>query len=233
MILYVNGCSHTAAAEAAVNEAFAIDDGLNGIDRRPHPANLAVSWCTKLAEKLSADLYCDAESGSSNDRMIRTTRNWISHNPDKLADTFMVIQWSTWEREEWLHNGIWYQVNSSGSDMVPPELRDRYKQFVINVDWKAAIAKAHDQIWSFHQELTQLQIPHLFFGHGAFKNIFIQQQDWGTSYMDPYLHEKCFDQVLLNNGFEYVTPKGYHFGADGHSFWANYVLQYMNKHNLV
>ena len=41
MILYANGCSHTAAAEAVVPNCFAVDDGRNGIDRRPHPANLA------------------------------------------------------------------------------------------------------------------------------------------------------------------------------------------------
>ncbi len=78
MILYVNGCSHTAAAEAAVDAAFAVDDGQNGIDRRPHPANLAVSWCTKLAQHLGIEMYCAAESASSNDRMIRTTRDWIN-----------------------------------------------------------------------------------------------------------------------------------------------------------
>jgi hypothetical protein len=39
MILYANGCSHTAAAEAVVPDAFAEDDGRAGIDRRPHPLN--------------------------------------------------------------------------------------------------------------------------------------------------------------------------------------------------
>jgi len=233
MILYVNGCSHTAAAEAAVDEAFAVDDGQNGIDRRPHPANLAVSWCTKLAQHLGIEMYCDAESASSNDRMIRTTRDWIKNNPDKLSNTFMIIQWSTWEREEWLHNGIWYQVNASGWDIVPPELRDRYKQYVIDVDWKVATRRAHDQIWAFHQELTHLQIPHLFFnGHSTFSEL-PADQDWGVSYIQPYSIDHSYSAVCRNNGFEYVNPKTYHFGADAHCFWANYVLQYINDNNLI
>jgi hypothetical protein len=33
MILYVNGCSHTAAAEAVVPDCFAVDDGKHGIDQ--------------------------------------------------------------------------------------------------------------------------------------------------------------------------------------------------------
>jgi len=233
MILYVNGCSHTAAAEAAVNEVFAVDDGRNGIDRRPHPANLAVSWCTGLAKHLGVELYCDAESASSNDRMIRTTRDWIRHNPDKLADTFMIIQWSTWEREEWFHKGIWYQVNASGWDIVPPELRDRYRQYVIDVDWKTATRRAHDQIWAFHQELTELQIPHLFFnGHSTFSEL-PHDRAWGTAYIEPYSVDHSYSAVCRNNGFEYVTPKSYHFGAHAHCFWAEYVLQYIYNNNLI
>ena len=233
MILYVNGCSHTAAAEAVVNEAFAVDDGQNGIDRRPHPANLAVSWCTQLAKQLNIELYCDAESASSNDRMIRTTRDWIATNTDKLADTFMIIQWSTWEREEWLHNDTWYQVNASGWDMVPPELQDRYRQYIIDVDWKTTTRKAHDQIWEFHQELTQLQIPHLFFnGHSTFSEL-PPNRDWGTQYIQPYSIDHSYSAVCRNNGFEYVNPKSYHFGANAHCFWANYVLQYITNNNLI
>ena len=35
----------------------------------------------------------------------------------------IVMQWSTWEREEWLHNGIYYQVGASGIDDVPQDLQ--------------------------------------------------------------------------------------------------------------
>jgi hypothetical protein len=51
MILYVNGDSHTAAAEAVTPHCFAQDEGdLYLLGRRPHPANLAVSWGQKLAK---------------------------------------------------------------------------------------------------------------------------------------------------------------------------------------
>ena len=43
-MLYVNGDSHTAAAEAVNPHAFAEDDpALCYLGRSPHPANLAVS----------------------------------------------------------------------------------------------------------------------------------------------------------------------------------------------
>lgn len=233
MILYVNGCSHTAAAEAAVPETFAVDDGQNGIDRRPHPENLAVSWCTRLAQSLGVEMHCDAESASSNARIIRTTRDWIANNPDRLSDTFMIIQWSTWEREEWLHNGIWYQVNASGWDIVPPELKDRYKQYVVDVDWNVATRTAHDQIWALHQELDQLKIPHLFYnGHSTFSDL-PADRDWGKAYIFPYSIDHSYNAVCRNNGFDYVNPRTYHFGADAHCFWAKYVLNYINQNNLI
>ena len=151
MILYANGCSHTAAAEAVVPACFAEDDGRNGIDRRPHPTNLAASWCSHVAHKLGAQLVCDAESGGSNPRIIRTTRDWIQRNPHQLHNTLMIIQWTTWERQEWLHQGTWYQVNASGIDWVPAELQDRYKQFVTSIDWQKNTDAAHQAIWDFHK----------------------------------------------------------------------------------
>ena len=134
MILYVNGCSHTAAAEAVVSDVFAIDDGKAGIDRRPHPKNLAASYATVVANNLAATLVCDAQSGGSNPRIIRTTKKWINNNRDKLSDTVIVLQWTTWEREEWFHKGTWYQVNASGIDWVPIELQQRYKEYIVGID---------------------------------------------------------------------------------------------------
>ena len=117
MILYVNGDSHTAGAEAVNAHAFAEDDPfLNYLGRMPHPANLAVSWGKKLADIVKFGFKCDAESAASNQRIIRTTRHWISQRPTELQNTLVIIQWSTWERQEWQVNNIYYQVNGSGID---------------------------------------------------------------------------------------------------------------------
>lgn len=231
MILYANGCSHTAAAEAVVPEAFAVDDGKNGIDRRPHPANLAASWCTHLARDLGRALHCDAESASSNDRIIRTTREWIANNPEQLKNVLMVIQWTTWEREEWLHNGTWYQVNASGADWVPKELQQRYRQFVIDVDWAIKTQECHEKIWALHTELQNLNIPHLFYsGHSTFSDV-QNHHNWTQSYLEPYNRLGSYNAILQTNG--HVPTKWYHFDAKGHCFWAKYLLQYIKQHNLV
>jgi hypothetical protein len=234
MILYVNGCSHSAAAEAAVPHAWAVDDGQYW-DRgtEPHPANLAVSYGRHIADALNAELICQASSGGSNDRIIRTTIEWIQNNCTRLADTFMILQWTTWEREEWFHKGTWYQVNASGIDIVPDELQERYKNYVINVDWNVKTPEAHDKIWNMHQYLKNLRIRHLFFsGHSTFSDI-QHRHDWGVNYMHPYVREESYHNWLKNNGGVYANAASYHFDAKSHRLWAKHVLQYMFNNQIV
>ena len=234
MILYVNGCSHSAAAEAAVPHAWACDDGnlwKSGIEA--HPANLAVSYGKHIADVLGAELICQASSGGSNDRIIRTTKQWIENSPDCVKDTFMILQWTTWEREEWLHNDTWYQVNASGIDIVPPELEQRYKNYVVNINWNVKTLEAHDKIWQMHQYLKDLGIQHLFFsGHSTFSDI-QNQQNWGKNYMHPYIREESYHNWLKNNGGTYANAASYHFNAKSHRLWAEHVLQYINDNNLI
>lgn len=246
-ILYVNGDSHAAGAEAVNPHAFAEDDGMYwGMGRQPHPDNLRASFGCNLANHLNAILVCDAESASCNARIIRTTKDWINSNTDQLRDVFMLIQWSTWEREEWFHKNTWYQVNASGTDIVPNELKDRYKQFVIDVNWTGCTESAHKDIWHFHCYLTELKIPHLFFNanshFGATKlenNLTLpiiaenERKDWGVNYIDPYNVKGTYNSILLENGFKMVNPNSYHFGADAHCFWADFLLQYINTNNLI
>ena len=85
MLLYANGDSHTAAAECVNNHAFAEDDKQYWMmGRAPHPDNLAHSFSKLLSNRLSMGLVCNAESASSNDRIIRTTKQWIAKYKNEL-----------------------------------------------------------------------------------------------------------------------------------------------------
>jgi hypothetical protein len=235
MILYVNGDSHTAGAEAVNPHAFAEDDGeLFHLGRLPHPENLAVSWGKKLSEFLKAGFKCDAESAASNTRILRTTRKWLSEAPTN-TEIFVVIQWSTWEREEWLIDGTYYQVNGSGLDQVPSSHQQRYKEWIADIDWDRVTYQSHDEIWALHQELTDQKIPHIFFnGNNDFAKIpESDRRDWGVSYIRPYDPRSTYNQWLLDNGHDTVAPNSWHFGEAAHSAWARYVLQYIIKNKLV
>lgn len=234
MILYVNGDSHAAAAECVNPYAWAEDDGMYwGMGQQPHPDNLRASFGCELANRLNAVLVCEAQAGCSNDRIIRTTRDWIEQNQASLQDTLFVIQWSTWEREEWLCNNMYYQVGASGLDSVPAELQEKYRHFILGLDWAEKTRQAHDQIWRFHQELNEQGIRHVMFNGN---NHFAQAQnrmDWGRNYIRPYDSESTYDRVLKNNGFQTVNLNSWHFGPRAHYFWAEYLLQYITDNKLI
>lgn len=233
MILYVNGDSHTAAAEAVNAHAFAEDDpNLGYLHRLPHPDNLAVSWGRLLSETLKAAFHCDAESAASNDRIMRTTQSWIDKHQRDWSRTLMIIQWSTWEREEWLHEETYYQVNASGIDDVPLGLQDRYKQFVASVDWQTKTQHWHQQIWQLHLDLAQRGIRHVFFNGNSDFSAVPNRLEWGANYLEPYSPEHSFSTMLSKN-YQTVAPNSYHFGQEAHRFFAHFMLQYCIANKLI
>ena len=228
MILYVNGDSHSAAAEAVNPHCFADDDPLYyALGRIPHPDNERVSYGCNIANELYAVLHCDAESASSNSRIIRTTRNYLKNegHPD-----LVIIGWATWEREEWLHNNVYWQITGSGTDNVPRELQEKYKTWVIETanNYASNELAQHESIWNFHLELKQQNIPHLFFntysyfGHVVLNDL--PKYDWGQNYLEPYNENFTYYYWLKNQGIKTVNPESYHFGPDAHKKWAEFLL---------
>lgn len=238
MILYTNGDSHTAAAEAVNPYAFAEDDRLHfHLKRKPHPDNLEVSWTVVLSHLLKMAYHTDAESASSNARIIRTTREWIQNtrhavNPDEVL---MIIQWSTWEREEWNIDGEMYQVNASGIDDVPEDYVDDYKQWITNIDWQQKTEEAFEEIVTFHEELDELGYDHIFFnGNTSFFEIpESKRYDFGKNYISPYLPEETYDGWLKSAGYDTVITSNFHYGPEAHAAWARHLLQHIIKHNMV
>ena len=233
MILYANGDSHTAAAEAVNPYAFAEDDSQYFyMGRVAHPDNLAVSWGKLLSLSLRTGFHCAAESASSNARIIRTTREWLSDRASN-NDILLIIQWSTWEREEWLINGTHYQINASGVDQVPTSHQQQYRDYIASIDWQQRTEQAHNDIWRFHNELHEQGIKHVFFnGNNDFSKI-PEQKDWRESYIAPYDPVMTFDAVVRKQGFETVTNDSWHFGQDAHSYFHRFLLQYIIHNKIV
>jgi hypothetical protein len=236
MRLYVNGDSHAAAAEAVNQHAFAEDDSRYFyLGRAPHPDNKRASWAQRLSEITKSTLYLDAESASSNPRIIRTTREWISRQRSWLSETLIFIQWSTWEREEWWIDDQVFQVTASGIDDVPESHHARYRNWIADMDWQSVTKTAHDDIWTFHKELEDLGARHVFFnGNNHFGNLPESlRRDWGISYIGPYDAGATYDQWLKSHGFDTVSPKSWHFGEDAHAAWSRFMLQYIMSNNLM
>jgi hypothetical protein len=237
MVLYINGDSHSAGAEAVVPFAFAEDDPWRypPPNRSPHPDNVVASFGNLLANKLGWDAVNHSESASSNDRIIRTTEDWLATNP---TPNLVLIGWSTWEREEWIgQDKNYYQVNASGVDTVPADLKDKYKHWVIEQSSPERHRDIefywHNRIWEWHLSLEQRKIPHLFFNtYLYFNNIVahsIPRFDWGTSYIGPYNEGLTYYTWLKNHGINTVNPNSYHFGVEGHKLWSELLTQFIES----
>ena len=233
MILYVNGDSNSAAAEAVNSHAFAEDDSnwnIQKLGRAPHPENAKVSYGKHLADLLGYDLELDAESASSNDRIVRTTyKRLVGVQGVRMAPKpeLIIIGWSTWEREEWWdpETNRYWQVNAGGiGHDWPDSIKKRYKQYIANMDIDFAMQNAFDQIWNLHLFLQKQHITHLFFN--CFEPLSgVPEVEWNNCYLNPYDRNSTYYNWLIHQGYKTVNPNSYHFGPDAHLAWAKHLYQ--------
>jgi hypothetical protein len=135
--------------------------------------------------------------------------------------------------EEWEYNGVTYQVNGSGIDQVPVEAQERYRNYIIGLDWRAKTQQAHRDIWAFHQELLDQNIPHVFFnGNNDFSSV-TDKKDWGVNYIGPYDPASTYHAQLQAAGIETVMPDSYHYGRNGHSWWFKHLLNYLMSNKFI
>ena len=210
MMLYVNGDSHSYGLDASPDQRFS----------------------SKVAQKFNLTEINQAIPGASNQRILRTTREFI--NKGNLPD-LILIGWSTWEREEWYHNDCYYDINSAGHNL-PPELQQHYKEWVVKQDPDVVKEKSriyHTKIYELHLELIQKNIPHLFFN--GFYNFFGIDEDqkkyWGVNYFGPYDNDSSYFWNLLKHGHE--SNKSMHFDDAGHQFWSEQLIGYIERSNLL
>lgn len=238
MILYVNGDSHSAGAELVQDFCFADDDPeFRHLGRRPHPQAIPFTYGYQLAKTLNAGFYLDAESGSSNSRIMRTTRVFLSEKRNQ--DVIVVIGWSTFEREEWSHQGSVYQVTASGTDIVPEDLGQKYKYWVTQQTEKELHRKTaywHQQIWDLHSELVDRNIRHIFFNtYLHFDDVAVPESarnNWNGCFLDPYDRTGTYYYTLQEQGFKTVGEHSYHYGRDAQIYWCNHLLKRLTNINV-
>jgi hypothetical protein len=234
MILYLNGDSHTVGHGIRSPHGLTIDDDryLN-IDEAPHPENLPFSYGARLADKLNCDMVCQARSGGSVARAIRTTKQFVYQTQGEI---FVVIGLPSFEREEWFHNGAWWPVNSGGHDALPPTLATRYKQWVMDFNNTTySYLKRQEVILGlvgqFHSWLQEHNVKHLFFNTAqSFHPNCQNKVDFGDNFVEPYGDWKNnfqFVEWTKNKGC--VPDRWGHYGEDGHAAWAEFLLPYVER----
>lgn len=91
MILFTNGCSWTYGG------------GLNLDQAAQEKDRLASTWPAHLGKLMGASEVINlAEGCGSNDRILRTTFDWLSkQTPERLRETLVIIQWTEASRYEY------------------------------------------------------------------------------------------------------------------------------------
>lgn len=206
-MIYINGDSHSYGY---------------GLDSNKRFGNL-------VAEHFDQKCINQSLIGASNDYILRTSRRYLQ----KFRPNLVIIGWSTWEREEWEHQGQYYNVNSSGYNSLPVELQDRYKIWIADQNETSLQIKSdhwHREIWQWHCELKQKNISHVFFN--CMYNFFnAQPQDWNRCYIEPYQNDYSYYWYLKKRGYQ--TDECYHYRADGHACWAEFLIKYIKENQLL
>ena len=234
MILYVNGDSHSAGAQSVNNYAFANDDFTKvALGRKPHPDNVAASYGMQLSKMLKLALVCDAESGCSNERILRTTYDYINSIPKK-QHTFVLIGWTNWTRTEWFDEELneMIQINASFADSATPNLQKKFKQYVATLNFIQKQIEWQDKIYQLHLDLNEREISHLFFNaNDDLHQIPLDlRKDWGSNYIHPYDPKQNYLQVCYNAGYRH--NEWYHYKKDAHLFWAQYLFNWLTTYNI-
>jgi hypothetical protein len=238
MILYVNGDSHAAGAEINNNYTFADDDPTIHNNKDPHPENIVDSFGYLLAKKLNYNFVTNARSGASNDRILRTTKEYLEKNNQNV---FVLIGWSTTDRREFFINNEYYSF-SPGYTPTNLRLEKEFKKYILSLDFKTQLDQNyywHEKIYNFHLELNQKNIPHLFFNtftvfnhdkHPSRETIFY---DWNQQMIGPYKDGETYYGWLTDNGYKTVNKNSYHFGADAHKRWADRLYNWLTNYQLL
>ena len=193
MILYTNGDEVTAAAQLVNEYSYASDDFTKvALGKKPHPDNLNASWSMHLSKLLKLSLVCEAEAYCSNERILRTTYDFVRNKLPALDSklTYIVIGWTAWDREE-----VFDQVNNEYVSITNTE--PRYRNNKRTPYWEERNKFWANEIWELHHYLNNLEIPHLFFNslHRLEPEI-VDIKDWYNGYVDPYnLTYQKFTQV--------------------------------------
>ena len=193
----------------------------------------SLGFSEQLANFLDYDLTKIATDGASNDFLLRSIREYLNTSTPDL----LVVTWQSWEREEWEYLGKYYQINSSGSSVLPESLQTRYKQWIANYDPnnnKYISSKLHNKIWDLHQELNLRKIKHVFYNE-MYPFVFEkeQQKEWNVAYIGPYTNDLSFYWYLIN--VEKIKPddEWYHFDLKGHTAWAKFLTNYITENKIL
>lgn len=211
MILYINGDSHCVGHGIVQEYGMTHEDmQYSHIKQAPHPANFKHSFGFQIAEKLNLALVCQAASGSSIERSLRLTKQFVYQTNQKI---FVLLGIPAVNREEWYYQNKWWQITQGSKERYPKELHLKFQNWLVEYDTEKYLSnRIKNVLLKIHELdswLESKQIPHLFF-----------------STYDDLIGYENYTKYLKSIGI--VPDQWHHFKIDGHSAWASYLTTKIN-----
>ena len=236
MLLLANGCSHTAGAE--------IEYELQGYCYEK-------AYSKYCAENLGWQYENIAASGASQERIIRTTIDWIGKNYKiyKNKEIFVVIMWSGPSRIEFYddrkhkyvqvvpNNDVVYKKQFTNTQYV------YYKSYVAVQNRHAQMIKWYNNVILMQNYLSNLGINYLFLNatetlpvstsRNSDQFLYLAAQINYKKYPWANIQENSYFNILKKRGFKSPlhAPAGGHLGEDAHKYYGEYLAKYI-KENL-
>ncbi len=267
MILYTNGCSMTWGDDltqiVSTNEKFKSRDEYAVIvkemtENRPGNQQLyrnfdvvvgnddkyrtTHNWPAILGRKLECtEVHNEAYPGGSNQRMIRTSMDWIAGNKDK--DVLVVIGWTglnrmeLWSEEFNMHSPhlLNFSANYSKEDR---KFFEKYWRESYN-DYDSVDSFLH-QLIMFQSFLQANNIPFIFFDalptvHKAKLDMSVLTHLEDLIDKDRYLYyntpNHCFFTWCKANNLPFGERM--HPLEEAHEAWANVIYSYIMENDLL
>jgi|TARA_Y100000310_G_scaffold205828_1_gene206183 hypothetical protein len=194
-------------------------------------------WPDVLGKKMKSEVINLAECGSSNERICRTTIQWICDNQEKIKDTFFIIGWTISDRWEWWDNfeQDWIKCYAHhGGDTLTYRMPKKWwtKFYTRFFDINNGIYKSTLQMVILQTFLKYNKCKYLFFqGFGSHhfstsisNDLFYVE---GPSDVDVYLpyesHQSLFKQldfgnIMVSEWYDSMDNfLRYKFGHDGYN----------------
>ena len=187
-----------------------------------------------FADSLSRPFRCWGKNGASN-YWIQTHIDYFLADQTWSPDTFLLIGWTSWEREEWpwLYNNI--SVCGGPDFGVPAAIKARYEQWktTLTRDYmRACLEIWHERIYQVHEQLNECGVPHLFWTtYDNFKDL-SDHKDWHGAFYRPYDSHGCMSKWFEANNIQAIAGDPFHYGVAGHQAWGTELANYAKTHLL-
>jgi hypothetical protein len=232
MLLLANGCSHTAGAEIEY-------EWQDNCYEKAYP-----KFC---ADTLGWDYKNLAVSGASQERIIRTTIDWVGKNYKsyKNTDIYVVIMWSGPSRTEFYSENIrnYLQMLPNNDEIYKKQFTKveylYYKSYITLQNRQAQLVKWYNNIILLQSYLVTFKIKYLFLNaseplrHANNNLVHLASQINYKNYPWAFEHNNSYLNLLLNRGFkmpEHIKRQNStHLGGDAHKYYGTMLAKYIKE----